>query len=315
MIALPGWLAATLAAVVPGLGTPDLAGYNGYIEADYVYAAPDGSGRIAAIDVTEGDVVTAGQIVLRLDDTSQKAALNAAMARVEEARANLENLKTGSRDAEIAVVRASLRQAEANQTLARSTLARSQELRARDLIPSAQLDADEAALATADAHVAQLRAELDVAGLPARDAQLVAAQAALEAASAEAEAAQSDLDDRVVRAPAGGRVEDVFYDAGEVAGAGAPALSILPEDLKVLFFVPEAERAGIAIGDRLAVECDGCRDGMVAELYRLASDPQYAPPIIYSRTERSRLVFRAEARLIDPGGLLPGQPVSVRPIP
>ena len=43
----------------------------------------------------------------------------------------------------------------------------------------------------------------------------------------------------------------------------------------------------------------------------MASEPQYTPPILYSRDERGRLVFRAEAQVSGVGGLLPGQPVTL----
>jgi len=109
-----------------------------------------------------------------------------------------------------------------------------------------------------------------------------------------------------------GRIEKVFYAAGEVAAAGSPVVSILPPDsLKVLFFLPEIERSSFVIGETLALTCDGCPPGIEATITRMAAEPQYTPPIIYSRDERSRLVYRAEAELSRGTGLLPGQPVTL----
>lgn len=135
-------------------------------------------------------------------------------------------------------------------------------------------------------------------------------------ARAEAERARSELDERLVLAPVTGLVDKVFFDEGEVTGTGAPAVAILPPGaLKVLFFIPEPERAEFAIGQKLALGCDACPEGLRAEITRLASDPQYTPPIIYSRDERARLVFRAEGRLLGEAPLLPGQPVTLRRLP
>lgn len=53
---------------------------------------------------------------------------------------------------------------------------------------------------------------------------------------------------------------------------------------------------------------------MTATVTRMNTDPQYTPPIIYSRDERTRLVFRAEARLNADAALLPGQPVTLEKI-
>ncbi len=306
------WVSALLTALIPGYGDEGPPVYNGYVEADYVYAAPAATGRIEEIGVHEGQEVSEGASLFALDATKQRARLRAALARVDTAEANLHNLETGSREAEIAVIRASLEEARAQQALAQSTLARTESLLAREIASQARADTARAALETANAAVAQLEAKLAVAELPARDEQVIAAEATLTAAQAEADLAAARLDDMRVTAPVSGRVEKVFFEAGEVAAAGTPVVSILPPgELRVLFYLPEADRSAFAVGDPLTLSCDGCGAGIAVRISRMASDPQYTPPIIYSRDERSRLVFQAEAPLPAGTGLLPGQPVSL----
>lgn len=303
-----------LAAILGLFGaTADTAPqYNGYVEADFVYVAPSAPGRITEIDAHEGATVQAGDTLFKLDELSEKANLRAAEAKVAEAKANLDNLQTGSREDEIAVIRATLDQAQADQELARKTLARSQSLLENALVPQAQVDADRAALNSLNAQVTQIRAQLKVAELPARDAQLVAARAAVSAAEANADSARSALNDRVVTAPSDGMIERVFFDPGEVAATGTPVISILPPTPpKLFFFIPEQDRAAFHLGDTLAMTCDGCPSGLTATITRIASEPQHTPPIIYSREERARLIFRAEARLQEGTTLLPGQPVTL----
>lgn len=307
-----GALLATLAGLVPGWGDETPQVYNGYVEADFVYVAPAASGRVVEILAIEGAGAAAGDILFRLDDLAEKAALGAAEARVAQAEANLDDLLTGSREAEIDVLRAALGRAEAEQALAQKTLDRSTTLLERNLAPAAQVDEDQARLSELDARMAEIEAQLHVAELPARDARVAAARAALRAAEAEADRARSALDDRRVEAPLAGQVERVFFDAGEVASAGAPVISLLPRDGRTaLFFVPEPDRATFAVGDALALSCDGCPPGLTATLTRIASEPQYTPPIIYSREERRRLVFIAEAAIGEGAPLLPGQPVTL----
>lgn len=310
------WLSATFAtiltAVIPGYGDDPTPVYNGYVEADYVYVASSVTGRIRTLSVAEGDAVTVGGFLFDMDAGQQRATLRAANARVAQAEANLRNLETGSRDAEIAVIRASLEEARAARALAETTLARTENLSGRGIVTQARVDSDRSALDQASAHVAQLEAQLEVAELPARGEQVIAARATLDAARAEAEVAAAQLDDMRTVAPITGRIEKVYYTVGEVASSGTPVVSILPPDaLKVLFYLPETARAGFDIGETLALSCDGCADGIEAVITRMASDPQYTPPIIYSRDERHRMVFRAEARLAPGTGLLPGQPVTL----
>jgi HlyD family secretion protein len=305
------WITGLIALVVPGFGTAEPASWNGYVEADYVYAAPASAGQIERLGVREGDVVQPGDLLFTLKQEGQAALLAGAEARVTVAEANLQNLSTGSRADEIDVIRASLSKAQSDLSLARDSSARSGKLFAQGIVTQAKLDQDRAALASAEAAVRQLQAQLKVAELPARDAQQWAAEANLAAARADAEKAKADLADRAVLAPAAGRVERLYFDAGEMAAAGTPVVSILPAGaLKVKFYLPEAARQQFALGDRLAVTCDGCPAGLAATVSWFASDPQFTPPVIYSRDERARLSFLAEATL-DEGTLHPGQPVTL----
>jgi len=307
------WITGLLAVLIPGIGAAPEPVYNGYVEANYVYAAATNPGRLTEITVKEGDTVAAGDLLFALDDDQYRAALKATIAQQAASEATWRNLKTGSRVEETDVIRASLKQAEANQALAETTLERSLKLQRNGLVPDAQVDSNRAQFEAANASVAQLKAQLAVADLPARPEQLAAAKANYDAATANMQSAKVQFEDRKVEAPVGGKVDRVFYRSGEVVGVGSPVVSILPPDeLKVEFFVPEAERATLHVGDRLDLSCDGCADGLTGTVSYLASKPQNTPPIIFSRDERGRLVFMAEAKIADGSELLPGQPVSMK---
>lgn len=300
---------AGLMAIVPG-GATAPSGYVGYLEADYVYVAPASGGRIVDIGVAEGQAIMAGQILFNLDDRQQQALLDAAEARAASAQASLDNLVTGGRSQEIDVIRATLSKAQSDLELAQSNLARSEKLLAVGAVPAVRVEQDRAARNAAQAQVNQLTAQVGVAELPARNAQQVAAEANLTAAQADARRAGLELADRQTRAPVDGVVDRLFFTAGEMA-SGAPVVSILPAGaLKARFFVPETDRAGLALGDDVHVGCDGCT-AMAARITYLAAEPQTTPPVIYSREERGRLVYLVEADLAAPGTLQPGQPVTV----
>lgn len=316
MIDLPAWLMSLAAAIYPGLTPPPAYVYDGYIEGNFTYAAAVAPGRITTIAVREGDIVGKGDLLYALDDRAHLAALHTAQAQLAKAQAELENLSTGSRDAETEVVRASLQQAQVGLASAQTRLARSEALLTRGAISQAAVDDQRSAVEAGLAQVAQLEAQLAVAELPARMAQRVAAEATVEAARAQVDLAQSNLQDLTVLAAVAGQVEKLFFDVGEIATSGAPVVSVLQPDAKTaLFFVPQAERADLHPGDVVGVSCDGCADGITARITRLASKPQYTPPILYTREARGRLVYRVEAEVLDlegrASGVLPGQPVTV----
>ena len=312
MADLPSWIVAVITAIYPGFTPAPPYVYDGYIEGDYVYAAAAASGRIDQIAVTEGQDVAAGALLFALEDGQAKASLRSAEAQLAQAQAELENLSTGSREAETEVIRASLRQARVAYDIAQTRLDRAKALLAKGATTQAAVDDGQAAVDEAAASVANFEAQLKVAELPARAAQRVAAEAGVEAARAQVDLAHSNLDDRQVRAPQAGRVDKVYFDAGEVAATGVPVVALLPPgDLTALFFVPESERADLQSGDVVRVSCDGCPIDLTAKITRMASDPQYTPPILYTREQRGRLVYRVEADVIEPKGVLPGQPITV----
>lgn len=307
------WLFGLIALIVPGFGAPETPRWNGYVEADYLYVGAPSGGTIASIEVSEGTTVRAGNVLFTLDGSIQQAALQAAEARVEVAQANVDNLATGSRDAELDVIRANLEKARADLELARTQAERTDELLARGLVPQAQADQARATLTSAEAQVAQLEAQLRVAELPARDPQREAAEASLIAARADAEPAREALADRTIVAPVDAEIERIFFSAGEIAPAGGPVVALLPQQaLKVKFYVPQAERADLELGQTVAVSCDNCAAGLTATISFFSSEPQFTPPVIYSREERERLTFLIEATL-DAEALHPGQPVTVEP--
>ena len=60
--------------------------------------------------------------------------------------------------------------------------------------------------------------------------------------------------------------------------------------------------------------CDGCNGPLSATITRVANQPEYTPPVIYSQSARAKLVFRVEAKP-DQGALLrPGLPIDVEPL-
>jgi HlyD family secretion protein len=319
------WLMGLL-SFIPGLGHDAPPSWNGYAELDYVYAAAPAGGTIETIAVTEGDTVAKGDVLFTLDASIQQAQYEAAVARANAARAQvaaaeatLANLRTGARPEELQVTQATLAQAEANLALAQQTFSRTQDLFAGGNVPRSQLDQAQAGLDAANASVLQLKAQLAVAQLPARNDQIAAASATVAAAestaaaaSADAANAQAALDNRTIAAPEAGRIERLYYADGEVAGAGAPVVSIAGDGaLRIKFYINEADRPALHLGDVIAVTCDGCATGLTAKVDHFASDPQFTPPIIYSRDERSRLVFLTEAVMTEQNGILPGQPVSI----
>ncbi len=85
---LPNGLAT---ALVQSTGTGDDAGFNGVVEAvRQTVVAAQVSGAVVALDVKAGDVVKAGQVLVRIDAHAVDQTVAASEAQVQSARAALE---------------------------------------------------------------------------------------------------------------------------------------------------------------------------------------------------------------------------------
>lgn len=143
-------------------------------------------------------------------------------------------------------------------------------------------------------------------------ATLDAAVSTLRIAEAHVVTSQTRLARRTINAPIAGTIQQIYYREGETVPAQRPVLSILPPgNMKVRFFVPEAELPRLKIGDDVRIMCDGCAAGLTARIYFIATSAEYTPPVIYSLDERSKLVYLIQARPQSPDSLRVGQPVSV----
>ena len=100
--------------------------------------------------------------------------------------------------------------------------------------------------------------------------------------------------------------------------AGQPVVSLLPPgNIKARFFVPEADVGTLHAGQSVLISCDGCGAPIGGQISRIATQPEFTPPVIYSNVQRSKLVFMVEAKPQnnDASRLKPGQPLDVRMAP
>ncbi len=308
--------AALLLALLIGCERGEDAAWQGYVEAEYTYVAPLDAGRITAINVERGDQVTAGQPLFALEDDAERATRDQAAAELAEAEADLADLQKGDRPEDLAIIQAQLDEARASLALSVPRLQRREKMVKGSIVGEEELDEAKASILSDRGTIAEYEARLAEAKLPARVDKIEAATRLVEARQAQLADAEWRLSRRREQAPAAGRVEDVFFRAGETANAAQAVVSMLTTDhLKLRFFVPEPHLASLSVGQRVAVSCDGCAPNLTATVRFIARAAEFTPPVIYSLTRREKLVFMVEAQpddLSQPWH--PGLPVDVRPL-
>jgi HlyD family secretion protein len=302
--------ALALAACGPAADRP----LQGYAEGDYVRVASPFAGTLTKLEVQRGAEVKPGAPLFTLESENEVAARRETEDRAKRAEAQLNNLRSGKRAPELDAIRAQLDQTETALRLSTAEYARQQDLVAKNFVSKQALDEARAARDRDRAKVAELKALLATAQMPARPDEVRAAE--FEVAASRQALAQADwrLRQKSAISTVGGVVTDTNFVAGEWVPAGSPVVAILPpENIKVRFFVPEPGLGAIKVGRAVQLACDGCPAPINATVSFIAPQAEYTPPVIYSKDSRAKLVFLVEARpsLADATKLKPGQPVDV----
>jgi HlyD family secretion protein len=303
---------------------------NGRIEATEIDIATKAGGRITEILVNDGDFIEVGQVVARMDTQTLEAELRQAQAQVRQARqakataaavvAQRESVKAAAvavvaqREQAKAAAAAVVAQRDSELALAEKELMRSQQLAFKGVISQQQLDTDytrhksaaatlsaakaqlveaQSAIAAAKSQVTEAQSAIEVA-----KSQVVEAQSAMEAALATTERLKADLEDSVLKAPRGGRVQYRVAQTGEVLPAGGIILTLLDlSDVYMTFFLPETVAGRVAIGAETRVVLDAAPQYVFpAKVSFVASVAQFTPKTVETATERQKLVFRVKAQ-------------------
>nr|WP_319388318.1 HlyD family efflux transporter periplasmic adaptor subunit [uncultured Cohaesibacter sp.] len=284
---------------------------TGYVEGDYVQIAPIETARIIDITVARGDRVARDQTVAALEQQDADIAVANASAALAQSRATLANLQQGARPEKIAALEASLEAARLSAEQADRDLQRQRTLVEKGSVAQSVFDNAQTAFDVAKAQVEEIKANLAYTRLPARKDEIAAAEAAVEQAQSSLEAAKWKQQQRTLKAPQAGVVNDIIHEVGEMAGPQVPVLSILPDTgIKLRLYIPEESLASVKLGSLLSISCDSCQQGLTAKVSYIADGPEFTPPVIYSLENRQKLVYLIEARAGVAAGLKPGQIVS-----
>ncbi|NNC99570.1 MAG: HlyD family efflux transporter periplasmic adaptor subunit [Gammaproteobacteria bacterium] len=286
--------------------------FVGYVEAEWRYVAAPQSGWVIDSPITEGENISAGQVLVVLDDEQQQAQLDEAAGRASQAKAQAEDISNGARPSEIRALEAQLGQAEASLARAENERERIIPLVKKGIESASRGDQVEANYKIAKAAVTAAKEAINIATMAGREQARIAAASGHQAAQAAAKQARWRLDQRSVRSLIEGRVEEIFHHPGEFVAAGVPLVALLPNDgLKARFYVPQDRLTGIQRGQTVTVNADGAESAVSAVISHIADTAEFTPPVIYSAESRGKLVFLVEASLPVGNQLKAGMPVDI----
>src|SRR5215475_3895885 len=245
---------------------------NGRIEATQVDVSAKYSGRLATLNVGEGDEVTAGQVVGTISSPETEAQLRAAQAQV---------LKSKKALAEAVAL---IAQRKSDLDFTRTDYERGKTLGDHGNLSQQMVDLRRNKFQSAEAAYIAANAQRDEA------------EAAIKAAEADVERLQSILVDLVLVSPRSGRVQYRLARAGEVIAAGQRVVTILDlNDVYMTIYLPAHQTGKLSLGDEARTILDPVPQYVLPNTISfIATEAQFTPKSVETAEEREKLMFRVK---------------------
>ncbi|AFY73644.1 RND family efflux transporter, MFP subunit [Synechococcus sp. PCC 7502] len=235
-----------------------------------VNLSPKVAGQLAQLYVEQGDRISKGQIIAKMDDRSIQTQIAQAQASFANAQANLNKLQSGSRREDIAAAQARLESARARANLSRTRLVRNQDLANQGVITRDRLDELFADQKATTANLIELQRQLELLQNGSRPEDIAQALAQAQEAKARLDAALVQLDDTIIKSPFDGIITQKFSNVGAfvtpttsasaVGSGSSTSIVSAASGLEILAKVPEVDIAQIKIGQKVEIIADAYPD-------------------------------------------------------
>lgn len=212
-------------------------------------------GVVIDVPVEEGQTVAAGDLLIRLDDTQARKAVETANASVAQARAKLDQLQHVAAP----VAEEMRRQAEANLVDAQAAYRRAFDPARRGFETDAALDAASRALNIA---LSQSRAaEIQVASNKPGGRDFIVAQTLVTQTEAQRDAAETALEDSRIFAARAGTLITRDVERGDTVQPGKVLMVLAPHGVTEIVAPIDEQNLGlIRVGETAAVSADAFPD-------------------------------------------------------
>jgi membrane fusion protein, multidrug efflux system len=247
---------------------------DAFIDAHVVSVAPKIAGKIAAVEVSDNELVKKGQILLEIDSRDVDAEVARKRAALEVAKARLENAQMSAEQAEAhvrtleaayAAAEASTAAAAAETAKQRGDLARNSGLIASGAISKQDFQHSQSDTTSSEATLESKKKQLQAAAAYAEEgkkqagsarAQVSAAKAEVTAAEAELHQAELQKSYTKIPAPEAGRVTNKSIEPGNYVQVGQPLFAIVPQHVWVTANFKETQLSEMRPGQPAEVEVD-----------------------------------------------------------
>ncbi|MEI7377160.1 secretion protein HlyD [Dickeya chrysanthemi] len=271
-------------------------------------------GRLAGLNVDEGDAIQPGQLLARLDSAPLQNALQQAKANVASAQAQLALLQEGYRSEEIAQVRSQLEHAQAAYDYANSFYQRQLSLWKQRTLAANALEDARSTRAQAQATLQAAQQKLNQYERGNRPQEIAAAEAALAQAHAAEAQAQLNLQDTHLYAPSPGVILTRAAETGSMLNAGSTVFTLsLTQPVWIRAYVGETQLGRAAPGRDVLIYTDSRLDRPYhGKIGFVSPSAEFTPKNVETTELRTDLVYRLRIIVNDAdAGLRQGMPVTL----
>lgn len=223
--------------------------------------SPQLGGWVTELCVHEGQIVTAGEALVQLDERTTKTDIQRTSAVVAEKAAALKRLKRGYLPQELEVAKQDRDKAKATANGLRSELKALEDLRKRGEISPVQYETKLKALESADAALASADAHLKLIEEGTPPELIEEAQAFLEAAQADAEHAKLTRQWCTIASPIDGVVTLLTAHQGQYFAQAVPLATVIDmSNVFVQLRIPSRDFGKVAIGTKVDIQLTSIPD-------------------------------------------------------
>lgn len=285
----------------------------GELASNRIEISAESNEPIVEIAVSEGQSVTAGQVLVRQDSARAAARVAEAEAALAQHQARLDELVRGPRREQITAARANVEGATQELAYRDSELARVREVHKRGLTSSELLDATKAAMDAAKANHKLALAQLEERLAGTTIEELQQAEQAVKQATARWDSALVDFDRHTLRSPVEGIADSRLFEIGERPGQGQPVMVILSgKQPYARVYVPEDIRVRVSAGGKALIYVDGLTAPIDGRVRWISSEAAFTPYFALTERDRGRLSYVAKIDISEDRERLPdGVPVEV----
>ncbi|MGK2859226.1 MAG: HlyD family secretion protein [Thermoanaerobaculia bacterium] len=305
-------LTLLLLASCKGTDDPYSITASGYVEATDVRLSAKVAGRVESVAVSEGDAITAGSVVAKIETVDLELALRQARAERGVADAEFRLRLKGARDEDIREMEAQLRSAESDLAGAQRDYDRFAALLERGSGTTKSRDDAKTRRDTLRARVDATSQSLARLRSGFRAEEKDASRARLATVDARIAQLEQQIADATIFSPIAGVVTEKLAEPGELLSPGGPVAVITNlADAWLNVYISEPDLPRVRLGMEAVVNTDDGQSRKGKIIY-IASKAEFTPKNVQTRDERAKLVFKLKIGLDNEDGLFkPGMPAEM----